>query len=544
LTIDDDETWRENPEAASGTKPRALRVVSHDPRPDILCTPAVHVTTERMADVLTGDPELYKRAGALAHVIRVAAEDEVPGVPVGSPIIRDTPLSWLVNRVSRLARCVKPGKKGAITVPPPPACVRAVLEAGAWPGVRNLRGMIEAPALRPDGTVIQTPGYDRATGYLYEPNAAFPVVADEPSKGDATRAFAHLAELFVDFPFVGPAHLSATVAALLTLLARPAILGAVPAWAFDASGPRQGKSLQVDVIHIIATGRAASRMTFPETDEELEKVLAGYAMNGAAVVPFDNVARPFGGAALDKVVTAVGRVDLRVLGSNDLRTVDWLAVVLASGNQFDFKGDMIARVLAPRLETTLDRAEQRSDFRIPDLRAHVRERRAELVADALTILRGYVVAGRPDMGCPKWGGFEQWAALIPHAIRWAGADDPMGARRGLDGDADPDAMARAAVVAGWAKLCDVAGRPDGLTIKQAIAVLYPPRHHGEDLPPDGLDDLREVVEMITNAKPGFPPATKTLADRIRRWKNRPTNGRKLAGETASAGTIRWKVVRA
>jgi hypothetical protein len=419
-------------------------------------------------------------------------------------------------------------------------CVRAVLEAGSWKGVRHLRGVVEAPVMRPDGSILQEPGYDAATGYLYEPNASFLPVADKPSHSDAVLAFAKLCEPLREFPYVGEPHRAAVIAAVLTLLARPAIAGACPAWVFDASSRRSGKSLQVDVVHIITTGRAASRMTFPEQDEELEKVLSAYAMRGAASVNFDNVARKFGGAALDKVITAVGSVDLRVLGSTDLRTCEWYAVIFASGNNVSFGGDMIARVLSPRLETPLDRPELLEPA-IPDLRGWVRDHRVELVHAALTILRAYVVAGSPDMGCARWGGFESWARLIPHAIAWVGGADPMGARRGLEGDGDPEELAHAGLVEGWARLCASESKPDGLTIKQALAALYPATSHREELPPDGFDDLREVIESVTSARPGFPPSSKALGEKLRKWREKPVGGRKLSGAPGHAGTVRWSV---
>ncbi len=536
----DDESWRDEIAEPEQTGKRPLRVVTErETRPDIPIVPDVHLVTDAMVSTLATDPDVYARAGALVHVIRSDASDS--RAVAGTPVIREMPVSYATDRISMRARCVRrvKGKKGpyAVAVPPPRPQVLAALERGRWPGVRDLRGVLEAPAMRPDGSIIQDPGFDHATGYLYEPNAKFLPVADRPTQSDAVRAFVRLAEPFAEFPYVSGAHRSATIASVLTLFARPAIHGAVPCWVFDASSRRSGKSLQVDVVHIIATGRAASRMTFPEQDEELEKVLASYAMRGAASVNFDNVARKFGGAALDKVITAVDRVDLRVLGSSDIRTVEWFAVLFASGNNVTFGGDMVARVLAPRLESKLDNPETFIP-RVSDLRAWTGANRVDLVHAALTILRAFVVAGCPGEPC-RWGGFEAWSHIIPRALAWVGADDPMGARRGLEGDIDPDELAHAGLVDGWARLCVAMSKTEGLTVKQALAELYP--GHREEGPPDGFDDLREVIEAITNARPGFPPSGKSLGERMRKWRDKRTGGRCLVGSSASAGTVRWRV---
>lgn len=519
-----------------------LRIASRDMRPDVRLVSDVHRVTEDMGAALLSEPALYQRAHELVHVLGTLTDDGTPGAPV----VRAVPLSWLVDRVSENARCVvrrKDEKKGVTWshVPPPTARVKAVLERGEWRGMRCLDGVIEAPSLRPDGTVLQTPGYDAATRSLYAPNADFLPVADEPTHSDAVLAWAKLAEVFQDFPYVSPEHMSAVVALVLTLLARPAIRGSVPCWLFDASSKRSGKSLQVDVASLICFGRKASRVTFPEEDEELEKVLAGYATNAARFIPFDNVARDFGGAALDKCITATDTVDIRVLGKTGQVTLPWRAVIVASGNNVNGRGDMLPRLLAPRLESTLENPETRTDLHHPDLRAFVSEHRTELVHAALTLLRAYLSAGSPPQpSVRQWGGFEQWTALIPQALVWVGAPDPMGARRGLEGDDDPTAAAEVSLLLGWETMCRRALKVEsGMTSTEALALIYPAPKHDEE--PDGYNDLREAIENLTNAKPGFAPSSKRLGANLRKLKNRAMSGRKLNPVMAREGVVRWRV---
>jgi hypothetical protein len=100
--------------------------------------------------------------------------------------------------------------------------------------------------------------------------------------------------------------------------------------------------------------------------------------------------------------------------------MDLRAVWAATGNNVQLSGDGIARrVTYVRLESPEENPEDRTDFRIKDLRGHVREHRAELLGAALTILRGYCAADRPDMSLPPWGGFEGWSALNRTAVVWA-----------------------------------------------------------------------------------------------------------------------------
>lgn len=559
--LGDDELWEPEIEAEPPARAAKLRVASSRPVVRVVAHKmheAVAATAAAIGHPTLGDPMLFQRSHELVVVLGAPPDGETR-----APVVEDTPIVRSLTAAAlhpRLCERVEfqkfsPPTEKAIraaqqrqrepaewqTCAPSPQLIASLLAIGEWPVIRRLSGVIETPAMRPDGTVLDVPGYDEATRSLYIPNANYLPVAATPSHSDAVIAYAKLRDVFADFPYVTESHRAATIAAVLTLLARPAIRGSVPCWLFDASAARSGKSLQTDVISLIATGRPASRCTYPENDEELEKVLASYALAGVRIIPLDNVARPFGGAPLDKCITAVDQVDLRVLGSSEIRTLPWVAVVLASGNNVRCRGDMLARVLSPRIESPLDNPERRTDVTHPDLREWVRANRPELVHAALTLLRAYTAAGSPAQDCPRWGGFEAWSRLVPQALVWVGAPDPMGARRGLEGDDDPIRVAEHALISGWERL-QRAIDPAGLTIKAALGILYPTRHHGEDVPPDGYDDIREAIEELTPARPGLAPSSKHLGEALRRLRARPVAGHKLVGDRGRGDIVRWRVL--
>jgi putative DNA primase/helicase len=58
------------------------------------------------------------------------------------------------------------------------------------------------------------------------------------------------------------------------------------------------------------------------------------------------------------------------------------------------------------------------------------------LADALTILRAYVVAGRPDQGLAPCGSFEAWSAIVRSVVKWIGLPDPGETRTVLQDQAD------------------------------------------------------------------------------------------------------------
>jgi len=338
------------------------------------------------------------------------------------------------------------------------------------------------------------------------------------------------------FPFVTSEARAVPLAALLTVLARPAIRGSTPAFLTDANARGSGKTLVTDAISMIATGRFTAKMAYPVNDEELEKVLASYALRGSPIINFDNITRAFGGGPLDRCLTAVDAVELRILGRTEISTLPWRAVLFGTGNNVQICGDTARRTLVGRLESSLENPEDRSGFRHPNLLGWVGEHRARLVRAALTLVRAWVVAGRPSMGCATWGSFESWSSLIPPVLVFAGAANPMLARAEVAGIEDQDKVALSLVLQHWPRL-DAGSQ--GLTVRDAVHALYPPRR--EAGPPDGYDELREALELMAPMKEGKPDCRK-LGDVFRRFKRRNVGGRMLVtGTEARNGVARWVV---
>lgn len=512
---------------------------------------AIADVTAALAHEHFGDPLLFQRSGALVTVADADPSRRSPLAP-GTPTIHAHTKDSLLPRLTEHLQILRyaPPDKAAIRsadmlgveaegehrpATAPPQLVASLLATrGGWPGVRHLVGVTESPMLRPDGSVWQCPGYDHATGYLFAPSCIYPAVADRPTQTDAQMAAGELAEVFADFPYASDAARAVPLAAILTLLARPAIRGAVPAFLFDASTRGSGKTLQADIVSLIATGRLAARCTFPEDDEELEKTLSSYALAGAPVVLLDNVTRPFGGAPLDKVLTATDDIDFRLLGRSEIRRLPWRAVVLASGNNLQPGDDTLRRVLVSRLESPLEHPERRADFVHPDLVEWVRAERPRLVAAGLTILRAWFALGRPDAGTGRWGSFDAWAALIPHALCLAGVPDLLAARPSQEQQTD-EVAALASLLYDLPRLA-----PDGIRTRDIVARLYPPP--AADEPPDGFEDLRDAIDTLCPRRIGHP-TPHALGKVLARHLGRILGGHKLV-RSISRGSPTWSVWRA
>jgi hypothetical protein len=485
--------------------------------PQILIRVDEHNVNDDAVLALASEPDLYQRGGMLT---RVVVEPDVPErilKRTNTVRIEPIPAASLRERLTRVATWFRERKttEGSEYLPahPPEWCVGAILARGDWPGIRRLEAVVEYPVLLPSGELLDSPGFDAGSGLLYQPSRQPRlIVPSKPTQSDAAQAVAILFDVVADFPFVGPAHRSAWLAALLTPLARFAFAGPTPLFLVEANTRGAGKGLLLHVICQILLDRSFAVSTYTSDVEELRKRITAIASDGDLLVLLDNIDGPFGNSALDAAMTTTIWKD-RILGqSRQIVTPLWTCWY-GTGNNVSLAGDMIRRVCPMRLETPEERPEIRSDFRHPKLLDWVAEHRDELLSAALTILRGFIVAGQPDQKLSAWGSFEGWSNVVRQAIVWAGAPDPGHTRLTLNEDGDGESDAIGTLLAHWCRL-DPDGK--GLSASQVIGQVYGanPLAHTEELR-DALDQL------LTK------PSGRTLGYKLRQYKRRMLNGRYL-----------------
>ena len=515
-------------------------------KPEIVMGTDLHrVLAELEGHIATRDEGLFQRGRELVTVL---GSDSTRGVADGMPVIRSLTQAALLPRITERVQFVRitppdakaisladiQGKKAEPTksriVPPTTHIVQPLLARGEWPHVRLLRGITETPVLRTDGTILQVAGYDAMTKYLYSPNSEYWPVPSDPTQSDAKKALDSLRDLFVHFPFApanGPGSVVA-IAALLTILARPAIDGPVPAFVFEASVRGAGKTLQCDVVHTIATGRSAPHGEWPADEDEQKKTMNTIALSAPGIVVFDNIKGLFGGASIEAALTSE-RVSFRVLGGTTNADVPWTSVVLASGNQVQPTDDMIRRILISRLEPAEEDPTTRTG--LPHLPTIVRTRRPALVQAALTVLRAYACHGFPDAGA-RLASFDAWARIVPGAILFAGGPNVCDARPPPEKATADDVTAAATIVRHLPTLLSQTGGK--ATTKVLLGKLYPPPEA-----PDGWDDVRDAIETIAPPK-GPRPDAALLGKRLRKFVGRWFgNVRLVVDHDATTHVSRW-----
>lgn len=384
------------------------------------------------AALLASQVPIYQSAGRLVQPIRLDNSENDDGVNrrAGALLIRELRPHRLRELMIGAANFVKivTTKEGNETVPTAPPVSFAhsyAAREGFW-RLPVLRGVVECPTLRLDGSVLAEDGYDAASGLILNTGGAtFGAVPDSPSRADAVAALGRLKEVIEDFPFVDMPSRSVALSAMLTVVCRKSLRTA-PLHGFTAPTMGTGKSLIADVVAALGTGRDAPVMSQGATEEEDEKRLLSVLMQGDPVVVIDNVTRPVTGDALCSILTSETWQN-RKLGTNDQIRVPTQTLFIANGNNLQFREDMSTRAIMCAMDAKMEQPEKRS-FAV-DLRVEVPRRRGELVAAALTVLRAYVVAGKPGArDLEPFGRFEDWSALVRGALVWAGEADPCATR--------------------------------------------------------------------------------------------------------------------
>lgn len=398
----------------------------------------------------------FTRSGQLVHVAnagdrRAAAE---PGA--GDTIVASssaTVADWLSRHVAFTV--FEPIRVAAGEPPPDPPYRPKIIPtprwlperiAGmqVWTSLRELVGISHGAFLRPDGTVGgRTPGYDDQTGILVVGDPEPFDVVDHPTDDQVREAVGRLLEVVREFPFDGPAGKSVWLSSVLSTVARPAIDGPVPLHVFDASCRGSGKSLLAKVAAAIA-GVEPTMESLTGDDTELDKKILALLSAGSRLVIFDNVAGTIGGATLDRFLTST-LYGGRVLGKTAMLKVPNLTTPIVTANNAAVGADTARRCLSLRLTPAEELPEER-EFDVGDLERHVRGRRRELLAAALTILRHHAAGGfktyneahhQADDGTvttvpvrPK-GSFEAWSRVVRHALIGAGLPDPETTARAI-----------------------------------------------------------------------------------------------------------------
>jgi hypothetical protein len=341
------------------------------------------------------------------------AGDENAPLPLAITPLRPPLLGYLLAEHAHVFKYEKTRDDAWIEVETSPSVtvLSEVLARRSWPGLPPLRGMIGAPVLRPDGTLLQQPGYDEATGLFLASTVHLPPVPDQPTPKQVAAAKTFLLGQFLhDFPWRTPADRANYLALLATPILRPFTRCLSPFGIVDATMPASGKTILTACLGMLCGQRV---LTWTDNDEELRKAITSVLADQAGVIVFDNLAEGsvIDSAVLARLVTERTWTDRR-LGSNAAISAPNDRLWLATGNNLRTGGDMASRTVWVRLDPDMPHPEARTGFSIPNLDTWILHptNQARVLWHLLVLVLDWTAHGaHPSTSVPAMRQFTRWA---------------------------------------------------------------------------------------------------------------------------------------
>jgi putative DNA primase/helicase len=406
--------------------------------------------------LIAANAGVYQRGGQLVRVVTLESDTAQHGVRrvKGSTIILPVTAQYLPIALGRAAdwRRFDKREKAWRRIDAPAAVASALLaSAGEWK-FPSLAGIVKAPTLRSDASLLDRPGYD-AQSHLYaafNPND-FPQIESKPTRDDALEALDLLDNLFGECLFAGgdrSAHASVAIASTITATLRHGI-DMAPAFGYSAYKAGSGKTTTAKAAGLLAAGIDPPVIALSDDESELKKAILAILIAGDTVVLIDNVARPVDSATLCAVLTS-GTYSDRVLGLSQKVTVPTNTTWQLTGNSLEFVGDLTTRVLLSVLDPEMERPEERPFKR--NLAEYVLENRGELLKAALTVPLAYAAAGSPAVKAQR-SRFTQWDRMVRNPMLWLGCADPLDTQAELRAS-DPEREGLLAMIDAWSQEFD------------------------------------------------------------------------------------------
>lgn len=501
-------------------------------RPTITLQPGeIHIATSLAEEaLLNSEFNLFQRSGKLVRIVRAVTKPIKDQSYIKRSnealIIAEVDFIYLTELLCKAADWQKYDvrQKGYKLVDCPERVSKTLIARREW-CLPVLSGIIQAPTLRFNGSILDDPGYDKETGLFFDPgHTLFPKIEEHPTFFQAQQALHLLLDLLKGFPFEDGTSRSVAISAILTALIRKSIRTA-PLHGFTAAKMGSGKSLLADIVGLIVTGKSNSVISQAENEAEEAKRLLAVLLEGDSIVCYDNIERPFGSAALCTVLTEIEYKD-RVLGESKNIGVPTNATFLATGNNLTFVGDISTRAILCRIDPKEERPEER-EFDV-DLRQYIPQHRGEIVKAGLTILRAYDVAKRPKQDIKPFGRFEEWSDWVRSALIWLGIEDPCKSRKNIE-EIDPIRVTLGNLLAAWYAVVG----DTSVKVKDIVQRAFEETSEVHEALKDALTDIATDSRGNLNQK--------MLGNKLSSFRNRVENGLRLESNGTSQGYTLWQV---
>jgi hypothetical protein len=395
--------------------------------------------------------------------------------------IVDANEEFLLGELERSADFYKVDAKGSrLAAWLSPAVVRGILARppAEW-RLPTLEGVVAAPVLRRDGTLLETPGYDRELRLYYAPQRSLvlPMIPEAPSRDQCAQAVCVLDDVFSEFPWVEDADRANYYALLFTPMVRH-IVPVVPIALIDSPKKGTGKTLLSQALALVHEGQLPSLWNPPTSQDNWEKVLTTVVLGGQPLTIFDNIEQTLQSPTLSAVVTSSEHSDRRFHTQQQLRIPNRTCFAI-TGNNIRLEGDIGRRCYRIRIDARSSQPWEGRRFRHANLKGYLIAHRSQILAAMITMVRGWVAANRPRKTNVLGGGFEGWSVHVGGILAYAGVDGFLSNQKQLYEEADLAEIQ-------WTRLLEILRRnyPEGFQIRHLTDDLESGQFPKDVLPED------------------------------------------------------------
>lgn len=218
--------------------------------------------------------------------------------------------------------------------------------------------------------------------------------------------------ILVDFLFDTDASRAHAICLLFQPFVRFLIDGPTPNYDVEASTRGTGKGLLVNALTYAALGEDIAASTLPDDEAEVKKTLLAKLMAGTSHVFFDNINHAVDSATYAAVLTQPV-FSQRILGVSQEAKVPINQTWISTANNPVVSDEIARRWVRIRLDSNMERPDQRDGFKHENLMRWIKQNRPDIVRAVLIQLSQWDALGRPTYtGSRKNGSYEGWVSTM------------------------------------------------------------------------------------------------------------------------------------
>jgi hypothetical protein len=500
-------------------KPRAAKAITNttattapatteQAKPSLLITVDEATVTAAALEILKDDLFLYNKAGRLVSpmILQKKARAKYKNKQQGRLSLVGIEANFIRARLMERARLYREvfSKKGEVTeelsrCPEwlPNAIAATAINAELNP-IRSIEGILAGPVIDENGDLQNNEGYclvDDNGWYQAGKVEGLELHADlsqQSCKAMAKRLLDILCDFEFNDPTIDPVK---WLVCLLSQVSRQLYQNS-PLFIFSANVGGAGKTHLAKAIGIICHGAECIAPEWPAAPEKREdefgKANAGFAFSGTTLINYDNA--PDGmilsSPVLENQLTAAYIEHRENHKHTTIGGRNWIQFSV-TGNNIRPTVFLARRSIGISLQSTSANPSRidPSGFTYGDFLSHIKKNRAELLKDALSIVAGYIRAGKPVQTGKHLACFEGWLQIPCSAARWATGADPLQDHEKLMADSDPTTQALEMLALGWNEAF-----PEGAVRSSRIFNLVT----GTGQEPN-TENIREAITIIVKA---------------------------------------------